>query len=237
MKTEKCRNAEGEEENDAHCGSTRDHKTSKHLLFVLLLFVPLLLAAKEEAKKMCKCGGADEHLHEVTVTKDLVQFIDLPKCSALNITKATQVNLAHVLKNDSKCFIESDVDDQLLVKVILSGNCKINAVAVQSDAANLKCFVNNECADFSTPNPQQEWNLLQVDSQMIEYPTKIFKFSNVCHLTLLFEGGSSKVYGIKLLGDSLNTKRGPVIADYELRPNVSDHKTGGLFDVESHNRL
>lgn len=189
---------------------------------------------------MCKCGGADEHLHEVTMAKDLVQFIDIPKCSALNITNATRCNLVQVLKTEGKGFIESDVDDQILVKIVLASNCKIKAVAVQSDAAKLKCFVNNEFADFSTPNPQQEWGLLQMDSQMIEYPTKIFKFSNVSHLTLLFEGGNgkkSKIYGIKLLGDALNIKRGPVIADYELRPNVSDHKTGGLFDVESHNRF
>lgn len=188
---------------------------------------------------MCKCGGADQHLHEVSVAKNLVQYIDLSKCSTLNATRATQPNIQRILNEDpnSSCFIQSDVDDQLLVKVVMTTNCKIKAIAVQSDASKLKCFLNNESADFNTPNPQQKWSLLAFESEMIEYPTKIFKFSNIAHLSLLFEGGKSRVFGIKIVGDALNTKRAPVIADYELKPNVSDHKTGGLFDVESQNRF
>lgn len=189
---------------------------------------------------MCKCGGADEHLHEVSETKNLINFIDLPKCTAVNVSKNSTNNLLKVLQadNSKQIFIESNVDDQILVKLVMASSCKIKAIAVQSDAKKLKCFVNNESADFSSSNPQQEWSLLSIDTAMIEYPTKIFKFSNVSHLNLLFEGTYvTKIYRITLLGDSLNTKRGPVIADYELSPNVSDHKTGGLFDVKCHNRF
>lgn len=191
---------------------------------------------------MCKCGGADEHLHQVGEAKNLVQFIDIPKCSALNVTKTTMTNLNSILQKEPQqsCYLESDADDQILLKIAMGGSCKIKAIAVQSNATRLRCYVNNESFDFSSSglNPQQEWMLLSMDSEMIEYPTKVFKFSNVSHLSLLFEGDcKSRICGIKLLGDALDLKRGPVITDYELRPNVSDHKTGGLFNVQSHNRF
>ena len=72
---------------------------------------------------------------------------------------------------------------------------------------------------------------------MVEYAVKVYKFSNCGSVTLLIEGGRGDKTALKYLGfmgEVLDLKRGPVVANYELKPNVADHKTGGLFSTTSH---
>lgn len=188
-------------------------------------------------------------MHQVSVNKSLLKFIDLSQTIALNSTKKTEVNLAKIFTAEPKeqVYLASDAGDQLMVKISLHGFCKIKAIAVQTDATKLKAFVNDEKIGFggsSLPNPQQEWELgVGLEGQLVEYPTKVYKFSHVSFLSLLFEGQrtttptTTRIHGIRLLGEAMDLSRGPVIANYELRPQLSDHKTGsGLFDVQSGNQ-
>jgi hypothetical protein len=191
---------------------------------------------------MCKCGGSDEHNHQITEqTKNLFKFIDVPKCKVFNIKNAAL--LEKVLgKQENSSALQSDTDSEILFKVQFVSNVKLKAIAIKSNAKSLKCFVNNESLSFSSclnTTAQQEWVLVDDESVILEYPTKIYKFSNVGHLTLLLgnESEETKIYYIGFMGDVLDLRRTPVIADYELRPNLSDHKTGGLFDVDFSNRL
>ena len=192
---------------------------------------------------MCKCGGADEHNHGITTeqTKNLFKFIDQPKCRVFNAKNPDL--LEKVLGNsENSSYLQSDIDGEILVKVQFNSNVKLKSIAIKSNAKTLKCYINNENLTFSscqTTATQQEWNLIDLGSVVVEYPTKIYKFSNVAHLTLLFENHSehTQIYYIGFMGDALDLKRTPVIADYELRPNLSDHKTGSLFDVDFPNRF
>lgn len=190
---------------------------------------------------MCKCGGADEHNHQVTEqSKNLVKFIDLPKCKILN-SKHPELLEKSLTDPENSKYLQSDLDNEILVKVSFNSNIKLKAIAIKSNANSLKCFTNNENLSFSscqTTTPQQSWSLVDIEG-VVEYPTKIFKFSNLTCVTLLFENPIEpiKIFYIGFMGDVLDLKRAPVIADYELRPNLSDHKTGGLFDVEFQNRF
>jgi hypothetical protein len=190
---------------------------------------------------MCKCGGADEHNHQITEqTKNLVKFIDLPKCKILN-SKQPELLEKALINPENENYMQSDLDNEILIRILFNSNIKLKAIAIRSNAKSLKCFTNNENLSFSscqTTTPQQAWSLVDFEG-VVEYPTKIFKFSNVSSLTLLLEDPSEpiKIFYIGFIGDVLDLKRAPVIADYELRPNLSDHKTGGLFDVEFSNRF
>lgn len=65
---------------------------------------------------MCRCEGADEHIHgQSDQKKNLVKFIDIPKCSALNILKNDAL-LEDIFNenNNETLYLQSDVDDQIL---------------------------------------------------------------------------------------------------------------------------
>jgi hypothetical protein len=190
---------------------------------------------------MCKCSGADEHNHQITEhSKNLVKFVDLPKCKIFNSKHPTLLEKV-LCDPDNSNFLQSDLDNEILINISFNSNVKLKAIAIKSNAKSLKCFTNNENLSFSschTTNPQQSWSLVDIEG-VVEYPTKIFKFSNISSLTLLFESSVEqiKIFYVGFMGDVLDLKRAPVIADYELRPNLSDHKTGGLFDVDYSNRF
>ena len=72
----------------------------------------------------------------------------------------------------------------------------------------------------------------------ITYPLKIMKFGNVQHLSLHikknFGGDTTRVHYIGLRGDFTQARRQEVvIANYEITPNMADHKAD-LLNTSSH---
>ncbi len=106
----------------------------------------------------------------------------------------------------------------------------------------MRAFVNMPDLDFSSIDKKtaaQQWHMV-ASSQMkpgqpIEYNTKIFKFSNVSHLTLYFPASQGsdtlEISYIGLFGEFLLNKANPIITNYELVPNPSDHKKGELMET------
>jgi hypothetical protein len=200
---------------------------------------------------MCQCGGADEHGHgrgpmpaHVKNLRPLVHSL-----TALNYRLSNDGHpLSQLLDNDEPkagdaFWVESAVDDQLLVKVSFSGSVRLRALQLRlqdhTPPSRLRAFVNQNSLDFSSlssiAQATQQWSLPQSNtSDLLEYPVKPFKFSNVSHLSLLFEnerGPKSAVAYIGFTGELLG-HRAIIQAEYEVRPQVADHRTtGGLFDV------
>lgn len=67
---------------------------------------------------------------------------------------------------------------------------KVKAISLMpSECSKLQVWVNDPFISFNNNKaPTQEWNLVQptFSDKSVKYPTKISKFSNVNHLTLLF---------------------------------------------------
>jgi len=86
--------------------------------------------------------------------------------------------------------------------------------------------------DDAVGTAEQEFALTRDDDGRVEYELKPTKFSNVSHLSLHFptnfgsEDSSTKIYYIGLKGDYLREhNEGIVLATYEARPMLKDHKS------------
>lgn len=111
----------------------------------------------------------------------------------------------------------------------------------ESGPAEMRAFINKPDLDFSSIDqhqPTQSWTMLPPDRIMadepIEYPTKVFKFGQVSHLTLYFprnHGAASTAIGyVGIFGEFILNKTNPIITNYELLPNPSDHKQNEVME-------
>jgi PITH domain-containing protein len=194
---------------------------------------------------MCRCGGADEHVHGERAQPPQVKNLRplVTNAGALNYTLAVFEDVLDILdlaKATSTSYIISSADDQLMIKVSFSGPVKLRDIQLIPHAnhspTTMRAYVNQDTLDFSSLSRatlSQGWTLLGGSAgEMVEYPTRPFKFSNVSHLTLLFENkdaAKSALCYIGLMGE-ISGPRAAVQTSYELRPNPALHKTGGLFD-------
>ncbi|KAG9290929.1 hypothetical protein G9A89_011079 [Geosiphon pyriformis] len=146
-------------------------------------------------------------------------------------------------------FLESDVDEQLLLFIPFTGNVKLKSIWIKagpgsscpaklnvSIATNTTDFIdfsyiNQDNLDFDaveTYLPTQTWELLET-REIVEYTTRISKMSNVQNLTLFFPENYgddiTRIYFVGLKGEWTQIKKDPIITLYEATPNLGDHKT------------
>jgi hypothetical protein len=194
---------------------------------------------------MCRCGGAAEHEHlldpNAIQTRSLYEYILVTQCTALNIGNGylDRVLARAFNKQDPLAFIKSDCDDQLIVQVKFSGAVKIKSIQLalgpEYGPSDL-CVFCNQTIDFSSledgrKKATQEFkvinDLASHQENVIEYPLKAHLFGNVSSLTLLFKNQNSihsQVRFIGFTGDFVNSKAAPIITQYELKPQIADHK-------------
>ncbi|CAK0741077.1 hypothetical protein CVIRNUC_001298 [Coccomyxa viridis] len=144
--------------------------------------------------------------------------------------------------------LDSNEDDpELLIHVPFNGSVKIKAITIigGSDGmapAVMRAYTNREDLDFSTVAelpPMQQWDLQENLNGSIEYPTQVPKFSGVhcidLHIPTSFGADSTKIHFIGFKGEFTEGKREAVIAVYEAKPLISDHKVangmGPLHDI------
>lgn len=150
--------------------------------------------------------------------------------------------------------MESRDDDQIIFIVPFTGQCKIKSILIRCSPddrapAELKLFSNAEninFADVKDKTAQQELELVapSVAGDIIEYPLKMVKFSNVQALTLLFSKSyatkkdpdnadlnSLCIYYIGFRGEWSELKRDPVIAIYEAAAKPTDHVKSKLNET------
>ncbi|XP_038057413.1 PITH domain-containing protein 1-like isoform X2 [Patiria miniata] len=120
---------------------------------------------------------------------------------------------------DTEKYVESDDDEELLFNIPYKNQ-------------------PNMTFDDTRSDPDQVFEMQRDTSGILEYNTKIARFSNVNHLSIHFSKNfgaeTSIVYYIGLRGEFTEAQRqGIMIAQYEAYANPKDHKTS-LFDNVQH---
>ncbi|XP_060517825.1 PITH domain-containing protein GA19395 [Cylas formicarius] len=146
---------------------------------------------------------------------------------------------------DTERFVESDVDEELLFNIPFSGHIKLKGIIVigddsESHPSKMRLFKNRDALTFDDVaiEADQEFDLQKDIHGNVEYFTKIAKFQNVHHLGIHFPSNfgdeKTRIYYIGLKGEfAVAPKQEVVICNYELRPNISDHKNP-LSDDNNH---
>lgn len=102
----------------------------------------------------------------------------------------------------------------------------------------MRLFKNRPHMTFDDVNSaaEQEFDLQQDPTGTLEYTTKVVKFSSVTHLTIHFPSNfgeeTTKVSYIGFRGEYTKAHRhGVTICNYELSPQMMDHKDKALDSV------
>jgi hypothetical protein len=141
--------------------------------------------------------------------------------------------------NDEVDYIDSDADDQLIIRVPFIGSVKLRSLVIKASPSEytpneIHIFSNLESLDFEeasneTPPATQKLQSVAVSRDAVTYPLKAAKFNNVRSITLFIPsslgGDKSRIYSIGFRGDWLGNQRreGPSNIVYESSPQVKDH--------------
>ncbi|CAO3599888.1 unnamed protein product [Absidia cylindrospora] len=143
-------------------------------------------------------------------------------------------------------YLESDADEQLLIFVPFTGSVKLRSICLRTDVgdqapATMKVFINRDDMDFDAAEsytPTQEWELVQQHDEVVEYGTRVTKFTNVRNLTLFFPDNfgadTSVIRYVGFKGEWTEMKRDPIITVYEANANPADHKIPGAENKMDH---
>jgi len=170
---------------------------------------------------------------------DLYGAIEIDKVMCLNEAEpdsGKKVFKPQDDKLDEKNFVESDVDPDLLFIVPFNQQVKIKAInirGIDNDKYPViaKIYKNEENVDFSIAEsePIQELMLGPNLGGEGECALKIMKFQNVHKLIIYLTNENQDQIGVTYIGVKgimTNMKKDKiVIANYESKPNVKDHKT------------
>ncbi|KAM3176792.1 hypothetical protein ACTXT7_005808 [Hymenolepis weldensis] len=192
---------------------------------------------------MCEHHGHCEHIQAAEDTAhlyNLYKYIDMENLVCLNERVADsgkKVFKPFEERKDSNTFVESDVDEELLFNIPFTGSIKLKGIIIAAEngethPASVAIFKNRSYMTFDDTNaaPDQCLELHEDPNGEITYPLKVMKFGSVQHLSLHFKtnfgGETTRIHYIGLRGDFTEARRKDIlIANYELRPNIADHKT------------
>ncbi|KAI0077263.1 DUF1000-domain-containing protein [Panus rudis PR-1116 ss-1] len=189
-----------------------------------------------------------DHVPEGEGPRDnLYAKIDRPNVVALNAESGSGPEVIKPWNErlNEDVYLESDADDQMIIRVPFIGSVKLRAVLLKAGPADqtpakVSLYTNVENLDFSDVSdvqPTQEFTIAQ-GRQVGEYHVLPAKFSNVTSVTLFFPSSQGadtiRVYYVGFLGQWTERKNEPVITVYESRPNLADHdKISGLDSFSS----
>lgn len=142
-------------------------------------------------------------------------------------------------RNDESDYLESDADDQLIIRIPFIGGVKLRSLMIKSSPADqtpseIHVFSNWETLDFDEVNngtvqATQKLQSIAVAREVVTYPLKTAKFNNVRFITLFIPaslgGDTSRIYFIGFKGEWLGNQQreGPSNIVYESAPQVKDH--------------
>jgi len=179
-----------------------------------------------------------DHNAETGPSDNLYPHIDLANVTALNVdddTPGAKVIKPWHERTDETAWIESDADDQMIIRIPFTGSVKLRSVLLKcgpgdQTPAKVFLFANEDNLDFSDiadKTPTQEFSIPQ-NRDVGEYAVKVAKFSNLSSITLFFpasQGADSiRIYYVGLRGSWSERKRDPVITVYESQANLADHE-------------
>ncbi|RPB14512.1 DUF1000-domain-containing protein [Morchella conica CCBAS932] len=179
----------------------------------------------------------------------LYQHIEFDKITTLNET-VPGAGMRIVKKTwderlDSNVFLESDVDEQLLMFIPFTGTVKLHSIIIRSPPGStapktVKIFINRDDLDFSSATDLKATQTLELPltGDVIEMPVKRALFQNTRSLTLFFEKNFSeeasddddeneevtKLSYLGFKGTWTELRKEAVVANYEAAANPADHK-------------
>ncbi|CAA7269990.1 unnamed protein product [Cyclocybe aegerita] len=185
-----------------------------------------------------------------------VQFVSSyrqrqPSVHGLNLTvpeDAKEIIKPWDEREDNSKYLDSNVDDQLIVHIPFTENVRIKSVLLKLGRGevtprHLRIYANrSNIVDFSeaeTLKPHVNISLLEGETGVVEYPMRVAAFASVHSLSLFFNDSvgeeSSRIYYLGFRGDMRSVKRelnsklevpAPNAADASLTDRVT-HKVGG----------
>ncbi|KAE9403604.1 DUF1000-domain-containing protein [Gymnopus androsaceus JB14] len=181
----------------------------------------------------------DDHESNTGAQDNLYNQIDISNVVLLNANEDCGVGDVikpwHARMSEDK-FVESDADDQLIIRIPFTGSVKLRSILLKDWSwrsyalRKSRCFANADNLDFqdvSDKTPTQEFDIPQ-GREVGEYAVKPAKFPNVSSLTLFFPASQGaetvRIYYIGLLGTWTERKSNPVITVYEAQANLADHQ-------------
>lgn len=169
---------------------------------------------------------------------NLFSRIDRDNVVALNAAepgKGPEVIKPWDKRLDEEAYLESDADDQMIIRVPFTGSVKLRALLLKAGPADqtptkVLLYNNIEHADFSVLSdlqPTQEFNVAP-GREVGEYHVMPAKFPNATSVTLFFPGSqggdTTRIYYVGVLGQFSERKNQPLLTVYESRPNLADHE-------------
>ncbi|KAF8638179.1 hypothetical protein AX17_002377 [Amanita inopinata Kibby_2008] len=178
---------------------------------------------------------------------NLYMCIDRQNVVALNTSNhGSEVIKPWHDRADENVFVESEADDQIIVRIPFTGSVRLRAILLKAGPAEytpskVLLFANDMSVDFedvAEKLPTQEITVAQ-GRAVGEYAVKTAKFNNISSIGLYFPsswgGDVTRIYYIGFLGYWTKRNDKPVITVYEAQPNIADHAkiqgTEGNFNV------
>ncbi|KZV87195.1 DUF1000-domain-containing protein [Exidia glandulosa HHB12029] len=180
-----------------------------------------------------------DHSHESpdAPADNLFARIDHPNVVALNCEahQPAKILKAWHQRMDESIAIESDADDQMILRVPFTGVVKLKSVLIKAGPGEqtptrVALYVNDEGLDFddvAAKPSTQEFEMVQ-SRDVGEYQVKAAKFSNVTCVTLFFPAAQGadtiNLYYVGFMGTWTESKKEPIVAVFETQANLSDHE-------------
>jgi len=181
--------------------------------------------------------GHDHGIPESQGFRDnLYPYIDRQHVVALNVENCSgpEVIKPWTERLDEDVFMESDADDQIIIRIPFTGSVKLRALLLKTGPAEhtpskVALYNNVQHVDFSDITdlkPTQEFTVAQ-GREVGEYHVMTAKFPSVTSITLFFPASqgadTTRIYYVGFLGQWSERRNEPVIAVYESKPNLADH--------------
>ncbi|KAF9473749.1 DUF1000-domain-containing protein [Pholiota conissans] len=188
------------------------------------------------------CGHeSNDHDHDhddaaLGYQDNLFQHIDRPNVVALNADgNAADIIKPWHLRLDEAKFLESDADDQLIIRIPFIGTVRLKAILLKAGPgghtpAKISLFANAPTLDFNDiqDRPATQEIVVPQSRDLGEYAVKTAKFSNVSSITLFIPEAqgedTTRIYYVGFLGTWTQSKSQPIITVYEAQANLADHE-------------
>ncbi|PWN52384.1 DUF1000-domain-containing protein [Violaceomyces palustris] len=190
-------------------------------------------------------GDDDDHVEPGQGQQDLLySLIDKQGVTCLNESSpdmALAILKPFDQRKDETTYLESDCDDQLILRIPFTSSVKIRSLLFKSgppdqtpDQLHLYVNLDHQPLDFdsaasSTPPPTSKLESVPVTREVVEFPLRASKFSDVRNLTIFVPsslgGETSRIYFLGFKGESSNVGRSaaPTNIVYESAPRLQDH--------------
>jgi len=189
------------------------------------------------------CGHEANHDHQhdhdqsdVGPHENLFVHIDRSNVVALNASgEGPEVIKPWHARLDEQVSLESDADDQLILRVPFTGTIQLRALLLKSGPlgqtpTKVMLFANEDNLDFediADKKVTQEFIVAQ-GREVGEYAVMAAKFHNLSSITLFFPASqgadTTQIYYVGFLGHWSERKNNPIVTVYEAQANLADHE-------------